>query len=423
MFNKYKKQSEQLSFELNNKNSEIDKLNQKLIECSNDLVNKEKEIQQLNYQLKSLDLSKRQIELNRLSSEISSKTNELNSIQSQIVDTDKKVYIQSCGLFELTENLQYYQNELKDIREKEKTLLYTNKYYECANTWAVNGNVLQGKNLANFLANTCITSFNLMCDAIFDKLTVANSEETKQRIMRIYNNFNIKLKVNDLTLSDEYLNLKLQELDYRYKIVIKKQQDKENEKYRKELLKEQSLADKELKKEEERLKNELLRLENKQLKGDNSEILDKSINDIKEKIGINEYRQTNSKVGYVYIVSNPSLGKDIYKIGISRRIDNMCEERLSELSGSNVPFAFKPNCLIWSDDCFKLETELHKEFNKYRVNKIKLHREFFKLPLIEIEKVLKEKYHLDIQINYDIIDDDFIASGWNIKENFISDRV
>lgn len=423
MFNKYKKQSEQLSFELNNKNSEIDKLNQKLIECSNDLVNKEKEIQQLNYQLKSLDLSKRQIELNKLSSEISLKTNELNSIQSQIVDTDKKVYIQSCGLFELTENLQYYQNELKDIREKEKTLLYTNKYYECANTWAVNGNVLQGKNLANFLANTCITSFNLMCDAIFDKLTVANSEETKQRIMRIYNNFNIKLKVNDLILSDEYLNLKLQELDYRYKIVIKEQQDKENEKYRKELLKEQSLADKELKKEEERLKNELLRLENKQLKGDNSEILDKSINDIKEKIGINEYRQTNSKVGYVYIVSNPSLGKDIYKIGISRRIDNMCEERLSELSGSNVPFAFKPNCLIWSDDCFKLETELHKEFNKYRVNKIKLHREFFKLPLIEIEKVLKEKYHLNIQMNYDIIDDDFIASGWNIGNNFISDRV
>jgi hypothetical protein len=43
--------------------------------------------------------------------------------------------------------------------------------------------------------------------------------------------------------------------------------------------------------------------------------------------------------------------------------------------------------------------------------------------LTEIEKVLKEKYHLDIQINYDIIDDDFIASGWNIKENFISDRV
>ena len=36
----------------------------------------------------------------------------------------------------------------------------------------------------------------------------------------------------------------------------------------------------------------------------------------------------------------------------------------------------------------------------------------------EIEKVLKEKYHLNIEMNYDIIDEDFIASGWNLVENY-----
>lgn len=349
--------------------------------------------------------------------------NELNNIQGQIVNFDNKLYIQQCGMFDLPKESFYYQNELDNIRKLEKEALVSKKYFKCISTWIVNGNNKQGNNLAEFLAKTCITAFNLTCDSLLNRLTVANISNIKLSIKRIYDNFNKTLKSNDIVLSDYYLNLKLQELDFVSKVAIKKQQEKEEEKYQKELLKEQALADKELKKEEERLKNELLHLENKQLKGDSSEILDKSIKDIKDKLNINEYRQTNGKVGYVYIVSNPSLGKDVYKIGISRRVDNNCEERLSELSGSNIPFAFKPNCLIWSNDCFKLESQLHKEFDKYRVNKVKLHREFFKLPLTEIEKVLKEKYHLDIQINYDIIDDDFIASGWNIKENFISDRV
>ena len=135
---------------------------------------------------------------------------------------------------------------------------------------------------------------------------------------------------------------------------------------------------------------------------------------------------SNTKVGYVYIISNPSLGQDTYKIGITRRASSFkgdnspCAERINELSSSNIPFKFKPNCIIFSEDCFKLESELHKEFSSYRVNKIKTHREFFKLPLSQIEQVVKEKYYPQAIFDYDVIDEDFVASGYIISNNFLT---
>lgn len=77
------------------------------------------------------------------------------------------------------------------------------------------------------------------------------------------------------------------------------------------------------------------------------------------------------------------------------------------------------NQIIWSDDCFKMESALHNEFNQYRVNPIKIHREFFKLPLSQIEKVVKEK-HPQAIFEYDVIDEDFIASGYKLSNNFLT---
>ena len=124
----------------------------------------------------------------------------------------------------------------------------------------------------------------------------------------------------------------------------------------------------------------------------------------------------NVKCGYVYIISNASLGKDIYKIGVTKRDFDV---RIDELSNASVPFLFKANCILYSDDCFALESALHKEFEQYKVNKINPRKEFFKIPLDKIEEVVHNKYDANAIFNYSSVDDNFYASGYKICENFI----
>ena len=90
------------------------------------------------------------------------------------------------------------------------------------------------------------------------------------------------------------------------------------------------------------------------------------IKELEEKIKVLEKdkqnvleRETNTRAGYVYIISNiGSFGKDVYKIGMTRRLEPM--DRISELSSASVPFPFDVHALIFSEDAPALENTLHK---------------------------------------------------------------
>ena len=112
--------------------------------------------------------------------------------------------------------------------------------------------------------------------------------------------------------------------------------------------------------------------------------LDVAIKDI-------DYREANKRAGYVYIISNVgSFGEDIYKIGMTRRLDPM--ERVDELGDASVPFKFDVHAMIFSDDAPQLEAALHRAFENKKVNMINNRREFFRVTLEEIEEVVRSNY-------------------------------
>lgn len=95
------------------------------------------------------------------------------------------------------------------------------------------------------------------------------------------------------------------------------------------------------------------------------------------------------KAGYVYIISNlGSFGNDVFKIGMTRRLDP--QERVDELGGTSVPFRFDVHSFIFSQDAVKLESSLHAALNDARLNKVNLRKEFFKVSLDDIEKLVNE---------------------------------
>jgi len=100
-------------------------------------------------------------------------------------------------------------------------------------------------------------------------------------------------------------------------------------------------------------------------------------------------RLQNGKAGHVYIISNlGSFGDNIFKVGMTRRIDPL--ERVNELGSASVPFPFDVHSFIFSMDAVELENRLHKELHNRRVNKVNLRKEFFNISIDELEKKVFE---------------------------------
>lgn len=100
-----------------------------------------------------------------------------------------------------------------------------------------------------------------------------------------------------------------------------------------------------------------------------------------------------TKRGTVYVISNVgSFGENIYKIGMTRRLEP--QDRVDELGDASVPFRFDVHAFIKTDDAPALETALHKKFVLGQVNKVNHRREFFRATLTEIREEI-EKMGLD----------------------------
>ena len=293
-------------------------------------------------------------------------------------------------------------------------MLNNKSYFIMNESWFINGSKRDGDNLSKFLINICVSSFNSTCDATMQKVNVANYSDLVNKLKRAYDNYNANLVKFNIKLNLDYLELKLAELELNRNVSIKLDEEKEESAKQRELIREQLRIEKDLLKEREKMDLLLIKLRTEQLNG--SDVQDK-IDEIEEKLGDNDKLLKNSRAGWIYIINSPSFGKDIWKIGLSRRANPM--DRIDELSSASVPFVFKPNCILYSDDAFDLEAKLHQEFSKYRVNKINMRKEYFKLPLSQIERVIKEKYDTHAIFDYDNVDENFIARGYKLVDNFL----
>jgi len=98
-----------------------------------------------------------------------------------------------------------------------------------------------------------------------------------------------------------------------------------------------------------------------------------------------------TKIGYVYVISNiGSFGEDVFKVGLTRRLEPL--DRVKELGDASVPFLFDVHAMIFSEDAPALECALHKALNQFRVNRVNMRKEFFRVKLETIIKVATEKH-------------------------------
>ena len=102
-----------------------------------------------------------------------------------------------------------------------------------------------------------------------------------------------------------------------------------------------------------------------------------------------------TRAGHVYVISNVgSFGENVFKIGLTRRLEPM--ERVRELSNASVPFPFDVHMMISSDDAPALEAALHRMFHKRGINRANLRKVFFAVSIEEIAHAV-QKCHGEVE--------------------------
>ena len=219
----------------------------------------------------------------------------------------------------------------------------------------------------------------------------------------------------------EFLFTEAIKIEYTY--YTKKEQAKEEQRALKEQMKQEAAErialeqqQKQVEKEESKYKNEIQSI-TEQLKTANEKKtaeLEARIKELQEQLSaVNDKKEQiaklqNGKAGYVYVISNlGSFGKDVFKVGMTRRLDPM--DRVKELGDASVPFSFDVHSFIFSNDAPALETALHKELSQKRVNKINARKEFFYSSTDELEELVY-KYQPTAEFNKTMLAEEYRQS-------------
>ena len=350
-------------------------------------------------------------EKSRLEAEINELKRIRQSLKLDIIELDDERLFQEFGLYQPQYNfakLEDYKNRLEEIKAKQKEMIMAHTAVICETNWKLQGDEQAGKKFIAEGIKQILRNFNIECDLVISKVKFSNYQSSKDRIIKsfeIQNKFN---EASDIKITDEYLRLKVEELNLAFEYQEKRQIEKEKISMQKEEERENALLAKELEEKRRDLEKEQTHYQNhlnkilSQLSGQLSEEKREYLENKKEEL-LNQldeiecalidldYREANQRAGYVYIISNiGAFGDNIYKIGMTRRLDPT--ERIAELSGASVPFKFDIHAMIFSDDAPKLESDLHNHFNDKKVNLVNGRKEFFNVSLDEIKQVVCQ-YH------------------------------
>ena len=238
--------------------------------------------------------------------------------------------------------------------------------------------------------------FNEKCNLIIKKSLQVGLSKSQAEVIVLSD---YMLEELGIRLSREYIALKLKEVELRYHMARIKEEQKQREIEERKAQKDYERAMRDAAKNEEKAREQL----EKQL-----EALERAASEaekikLQEQVSALEVRlqealamkeramsmAQQTRTGYVYVISNVrSFGEGIYKIGMTRRLDPM--DRVRELGDASVPFPFEVHYMIYTDDAPKLEAELHQRFAEFKMNSDNYRKEFFKVPIEDIESVLKE---------------------------------
>ena len=250
-----------------------------------------------------------------------------------------------------------------------------------------------------------IDAFNGKVDSILSKTKKDNYGTLEQKIKDAYQLVNYNGRAfRNATITPEYLAARLEELKWGVRAQELKAQAQEEQRRLREQMREEERARREYEramkdaaKEEEMLRKAMEKAQ-KQIESAteaNRAEYEAKLDELKQKLAEAEERgqralsmAQQTKHGNVYVISNVgSFGENVYKVGMTRRLDPL--DRVRELGDASVPFPFDVHAIIESDDAPGLENTLHKALSLMQVNKVNPRKEFFRVSIADIKNMVE----------------------------------
>lgn len=378
-------------------------------------VELQKEIDEREETVKRLNLS-----IDDLNATIENKENkaaeldkEINELSDQLIDVKDSIMFESYGLYKPKydfANSSTYKKKLAEVRADQKNMIKDEAAAKIFRKMLLDNSAAKGRSMQKKNIKQLLRTFNGECEGAISKVTKSNFSSIEKRINRSFEQLNKLNEPNGVRLTTEYLYSKIDEARIALEYALKKEEERDilreqrqREQEERKLLRELANERKKYEKEEthykqasalveEKIKNTTNEDELASLKSE-LEHLKSQLADIQEKKEKLEDKADNPTAGYVYIISNiGAFGENVFKIGVTRRLDPM--DRINELGSASVPFKFDVHALIFSENAYQLETELHNYFDKQRVNKVNRRKEYFNITIDEIKKVLQQHEEL-----------------------------
>ncbi len=310
-------------------------------------------------------------------------------------------------------NIPYYQDSLDELEHKRYEL--QSKIESAVNTglyrieqgYTLNGSDRRGKEMQDVYGRGLVYALGGYIDSKEKAITTGNIAKNKELIKNKFNSYQSKANKVGLALNAEYVKARIDMLDINLAIKVKQKEEKARIREEKRRLREQEQLLAEAEREQQRLEEERKNLQKLFAQAVTREEQDKikeKLSNVDKRIKNIDWRVSHANAGWLYIATTQSM-PGIYKAGCTRRLNPLT--RLSELSSASVPFVFECRGLVFSEQVFELEAQLHKRLDEYRVNKDNTRKEFFYGEPVDAINILRNEFNVEVHF----IDEDWFTEN------------
>lgn len=313
------------------------------------------------------------------------------------VELNDGLVLQEVGIYRYHHPLEHaasYRDRLSEIETRIADLVRAGGAIIKSNMFTFDNSLAKGRRMTEDLAKLMLRAYNAEADNSIRSLKLGNVITAKRRLEASRVAIAKLGALMEMHISDEFHDLRLEEIELTADWLMKKQEEKEAQREERARLREEQRVERELAEERSRLDKERSHLLNALAalgaSGQHDEELEQRLREVDDAIAQNDFRAANIRAGYIYVISNRgAFGEGVVKIGLTRRLEP--EQRVAELSGASVPFGFDIHTLYFSEDAVTLENELHKHFATRALNRSNLRKEFFFATPAEVRDVLEHK--------------------------------
>lgn len=332
---------------------------------------------------------------------------EVEAIQSELISVRTKADLQRVGLFDFehpAESSATLKGELEQVRTEIKRIARAKDAIRASSGFTFNGSEKEGKKFVKQMSTVMLRAYNAEAENCVKTVRAGNLDTAIKRLETARDMIERNTTLIDLHIGTSYHKQRIKELELAAKHLQAVAAEKEEERARREELREQRKVEAEIARKREQLDREMARYQETyrslvaQGNAEGAARMSEKMKELEdEQHRIEEY-ESNFRLGHVYVISNiGAFGDGVVKIGMTRRQEPM--DRVRELGDASVPFRFDVHALFFTEDAVGVENMLHKHFSDQRVNKVNGRKEFFYATPEEVLAALQE--HAVEVVQYD----------------------